>query len=38
MHREFDNIFADRSSVENSLDKVEDESSKLLKRFARTMN
>ncbi len=36
MHREFDNIFAGKSSVENSLDKVETESSKLLKRFART--
>jgi sn-glycerol 3-phosphate transport system substrate-binding protein len=37
MHREFDNIFAGRSSVENSLDKVEEESEQLLKRFARTI-
>lgn len=37
MHREFDNIFADRSSVENSLNKVEVESAQLLKRFARTI-
>ncbi len=38
MHREFDNIFANRTSVENGLDKVEDESTRLLKRFARTVN
>ncbi|ENK0806456.1 extracellular solute-binding protein [Vibrio fluvialis] len=37
MHREFDNIFAGRSSVEESLNKVEDESEKLLNRFARTV-
>ncbi|MBM7037109.1 extracellular solute-binding protein [Vibrio ulleungensis] len=37
MHREFDNIFAGRSSVENSLDKVETESERLLERFARTV-
>ncbi len=37
MHREFDNIFAGSSSVEKSLDKVEVESEKLLKRFARTV-
>ncbi|USD66092.1 extracellular solute-binding protein [Vibrio sp. SCSIO 43136] len=37
MHREFDNIFAGRSSVEKSLEKVEDESGKLLQRFNRTV-
>ncbi len=37
MHREFDNIFAGRSTVQASLDKVEDESDKLLNRFARTV-
>ena len=37
MNREFDNIFAGSSSVEQSLDKVETESSQLLKRFARTV-
>ncbi len=37
MHREFDNIFAGRSTVQASLDKVEDESDKLLDRFARTV-
>lgn len=37
MHREFDNIFAGRSSVENSLKRVEDESKNLLQRFARTV-
>ncbi len=37
MHREFDNIFAGRSSVENSLEKVDLESKQLLKRFARTV-
>lgn len=38
MHREFDNIFAGRESVEQGLNKVESESTKLLKRFARTVN
>ena len=38
MHREFDNIFAGRESVEQGLNKVENESTKLLKRFARTVN
>ncbi|HBK8016313.1 TPA: ABC transporter substrate-binding protein, partial [Vibrio cholerae] len=37
MHREFDNIFSGRSTVESSLNKVEDESAKLLNRFARTV-
>ncbi|TXZ74116.1 extracellular solute-binding protein [Vibrio mimicus] len=37
MHREFDNIFAGRSTVESSLNKVENESAKLLDRFARTV-
>ncbi|MGL5430401.1 MAG: extracellular solute-binding protein [Vibrio sp.] len=37
MHREFDNIFSGRSSVESSLSKVESESAKLLDRFARTV-
>ncbi|MGL6027724.1 MAG: extracellular solute-binding protein [Vibrio sp.] len=37
MHREFDNIFSGRSTVANSLNKVEDESAKLLNRFARTV-
>ncbi len=37
MNREFDNIFAGSSSVETSLNKVEQESSQLLKRFARTV-
>ncbi len=37
MHREFDNIFAGRSSVEQSLEKVDVESARLLKRFARTV-
>lgn len=37
MHREFDNIFAGRSTVESSLNKVENESAKLLYRFARTV-
>ena len=37
MHREFDNIFAGRSSVETSLEKVDLESKQLLKRFARTV-
>lgn len=37
MHREFDNIFAGRSRVESSLEKVERESSQLLERFARTV-
>ncbi|MFG0774094.1 extracellular solute-binding protein [Vibrio plantisponsor] len=37
MHREFDNIFSGRSTVQASLDKVEDESDKLLDRFARTV-
>lgn len=37
MHREFDNIFSGRSTVESSLNKVEDESGKLLNRFARTV-
>lgn len=34
---EFDNIFSGRSTVESSLNKVEDESAKLLNRFARTV-
>ncbi|MDE1221587.1 sn-glycerol-3-phosphate ABC transporter substrate-binding protein UgpB [Vibrio aestuarianus] len=37
MHREFDNIFAGRTSVEKGLDNVEIESNQLLKRFARTV-
>lgn len=37
MHREFDNIFAGRETVEQGLNKVTDESAKLLERFARTM-
>ncbi|NAW69944.1 extracellular solute-binding protein [Vibrio sp. V27_P1S3P104] len=37
MHREFDNIFAGRSSVKDSLNKVKTESETLLSRFARTM-
>ncbi|UTM59487.1 sn-glycerol-3-phosphate ABC transporter substrate-binding protein UgpB [Photobacterium sp. CCB-ST2H9] len=37
MHREFDNIFAGTSTVEDSFDKVEKESQVLLKRFARTV-
>ncbi|EGR0286136.1 sn-glycerol-3-phosphate ABC transporter substrate-binding protein UgpB [Vibrio cholerae] len=37
MHREFDNIFSGRSTVESSLNKVEDESARLLNRFARTV-
>lgn len=37
MHREFDNIFSGRASVESSLQKVERESSQLLDRFARTV-
>ncbi len=37
MHREFDNIFAGRSSVDESFKKVEQESKVLLNRFARTV-
>lgn len=37
MHREFDNIFAGQSSVEDSLKKVDVESARLLQRFARTV-
>lgn len=37
MHREFDNIFSGRSTVQASLNKVEVESDKLLDRFARTV-
>ncbi|MGF1700922.1 extracellular solute-binding protein [Photobacterium makurazakiensis] len=37
MHREFDNIFSGRSSVEDSFKKVEQESKVLLNRFARTV-
>lgn len=37
MHREFDNIFSGRSTVEKSLNKVELESEQLLNRFARTI-
>ncbi|WP_413112424.1 extracellular solute-binding protein [Thaumasiovibrio sp. DFM-14] len=37
VHREFDNIFAGRSTVEDSLEKVDVESSRLLQRFARTV-
>ncbi len=37
MNREFDNIFAGTSTVEASLNKVDQESRQLLKRFARTV-
>ncbi len=37
MNREFDNIFAGKEDVKAGLDKVEQESSKLLKRFSRTV-
>lgn len=37
MHREFDNIFSGKTTVQQSLDTVEKESSQLLKRFSRTV-
>lgn len=37
MHREFDNIFAGRSSVEHSLRRIDSESQQLLQRFNRTV-
>ncbi|PMH44473.1 glycerol 3-phosphate ABC transporter substrate-binding protein [Vibrio sp. 10N.286.49.B3] len=35
MHREFDNIFSGRSTIEDSFNKVDQESQQLLRRFAR---
>lgn len=37
MNREFDNIFAGKESVKQALDTVQQESNKLLDRFARTV-
>ncbi|MFT7684464.1 MAG: sn-glycerol 3-phosphate transport system substrate-binding protein, partial [Moritella dasanensis] len=37
MHREFDNVFANRTSVEKALSNIDKESQVILSRFARTV-